>query len=180
MPTSPLRIAALMAGELPDPTDPAWEKKMLSLITRGHLAAWMAGTGERLGVKPNSPLLSRQRLSRAEREEIKRVVEKQLEYLRGFEQARGEMSERAVAARAGMYPGAVKQTYYGARWGDWEIPDELMPGAQVCLTRCLCEIEVRDNEDGTGTLVRRMGGTEHHCDECPPLAGEHPIERRAA
>jgi len=90
------------------------------------------------------------------------------------------MSDGAVQARSDMYPGAVKSTYYGARYGEWDIPDDLMPGNQVCLTRCLCSIEVKDNGDGTGTLTRRMGGTEAHCDECPPLAGDHEVERKAA
>lgn len=177
----PLKLAALMASALPAPGARDWEAQMRAVITRGHLAAWMAGAAERLGVPLDSALLSERRLSRAERAEIKRVVAAQLEYLRGFEQARGDMSEAAVAARADLYPGALKATYYGARWGDWEIPDTLMPGNQKCITRCLCRIDVQDNGDGTGTLTRTMGGTEAgHCDECPPLAGDHPIKRRAA
>lgn len=174
----PLKIAALMAQSLPNPDSAAWEKEMRQVITRGHMAAWMSGTAERLGVKPDSPLLSQRRLSRAERAEITRIVDRQLAYLREFARARGDMSERAVAARADMYPGAVKSTYYGARWGDWEIPDSLLPGNQQCLTRCLCSGHVEDTGDGTGVWVRKMGGTEHHCEECPPLEGEHPITRR--
>lgn len=178
--TDPLRLAALMTEALPDPTSPKWADEMRKVITRGHLAAWMAGTAERLNVPVDSPLLSKARLSRAERDEIKQTVDAQLEYLKKFEQERGDMSEAAIAARADLYPGAVKATYYEARWGDWDIPENLLPGNQQCLTRCLCEIEIRDNDDGTGTLVRSMGGTESHCDECPPLAGEHEIERRHA
>ena len=160
---NPLKLAALMAADLPAPTDPQWDAKMRAVITRGHLAAWMSGTAERLKVPLDSPLLSRQRLSKAERAEIKAVVDKQLAYLRDFERARGDMSEGAITARADMYPGAVKGTYLGARWGDWEIPDTLMPGNQQCLTRCLCTSNVEDNGDGTGVWVRKMGGTEHHC-----------------
>lgn len=176
--TDPLRIAALMAAALPSPDSPTWDRDMRAVITRGHLAAWMAGTAERLGVKADSPLLSRARLSRAERKEINAIVGRQLEYLKGFQAGRGDMSEQAIAARADMYPGAVKSTYYGARWGEWEIPEELMPGAQQCLTRCLCTISVADNDDGTGTLTRKMGGTEHHCEECPPLEGDHEVKRK--
>jgi hypothetical protein len=179
MPADPLRIAALMAQSLPSADDPAWDAKMRAVLTRGHTAAWMAGTAERLGVKPDSALFSQRRLSRAERAEIKAVVEGQLTYLKGFAAARGDMSERAIAARADLYPGAVKATYYAARWGDWEIPAGLMPGMQQCITRCLCKIAgIRDNGDGTGVLVRELGGTEWHCTECPPLAGEHPVRRK--
>lgn len=178
MPSPALKLAALMASDLPSPDAKDWERQMRSLITRGHLAAWMAGTGERLNVKPDSPLLSRQRLSRAEREEIKRVVERQLEYLRGFLKDKGGMSEAQIGARSDLYPGALKQTYLSARWGDWEIPDSLMPGNQQCITRCRCEAHVKDNGDGTGVWVREMKGTERHCTECPPLAGDHPVKRR--
>lgn len=181
MPNAPLRLAALVAADLPKPGAKDWDRQMRAVITRGHTAAWLAGTAERLKVPLDSPLLSRARLSRAERAEISKLVDRQLKYLKDFEQARGDMSERAIAARADMYPGAVRATYYGARWGDWEIPDSIMPGNQECLTRCLCRIsEVRDNNDGTGTLVREMGETEHHCDECSGLAGEHEVQRREA
>lgn len=179
MPTDPLRLAALMAQALPPPTSAAWEREMRQVVTRGHVAAWMAGTAERLGVPLDSPLLNRARLSRAERADITTLVDKQLAYLKQFNAARADMSDAAILARASLYPGALRGSYYGARWGDWEIPDELMPGNQQCVTRCLCTItEVRDNGDGTGTLVRELDGTEAHCDECPGLAGEHAITRR--
>lgn len=168
-----------MASDLPSPDDPQWSSKMRSLITRAHTAAWLVGTGQRLGVEVDSPLLSRQRLSRAERQEIKAIVERQLEYLRSFLKDKGNMSEAAIANRAGLYPGAVSQTYYATRWGDWDIDERLLPGTAQCVTRCKCSISVKDNGDGTGVLTRVMGGTEHHCTECPGLAGDHPVKRRA-
>ncbi len=180
MPDTPDKLAALMTGALPSPTAPDWEAQMRAAITRGHLAAWLAGTGERLGVKPGSALLSEKRLSRAERAEIKALVEAQLAYLRGFAAARGEMSEAQIAARAKLYAQAVKGTYDQARWGDWVIPDYLYPGRQQCQVNCLCRISVRDNGDGTGVLTREMGGTEYHCGECPPLAGEYDVHRKGA
>jgi hypothetical protein len=142
------------------------------------MAAWMAGTAERLGVALDSPLLSRARLSKAERADIAKLVDKQLEYLKQFNAARADMSEAAVMARAALYPGALRGSYYGARWGDWEIPEELMPGNQECVTRCRCVGHVVDNGDGTGVWVRELGGSENSCSECPELAGEHPITRR--
>ena len=179
MSSPPLRIAALVAADLPKSGASDWHDQMKRVITRGHTAAWLAGTSERLGVPLDSPLLSRQRLSRAERAEIAKLVDRQLEYLKGFEEARGDMSEAAVAARSDMYPGAVRSSYYSAKYGDWDIPEELMPGNQTCLTRCLCDISIEDNGDGTGTLTRRLNG-ENHCDECPGLAGEHEIQRKEA
>jgi hypothetical protein len=175
---APLRIAALMAAALPSPDSPRWRAEMERAIAQGHTAAFLMGTAERLKVPVGSALLSERRMSRAERAEIKAAVARQLRYLDGFDPA--GMSEAAVRARAAMYAQAVKQTYYAARWGDWEIPDTLMPGNQACLSNCLCRISVRDNGDGTGVLTREMGGTEHHCDQCPPLVGDHPVKRRAA
>lgn len=181
MPNDPLKLTALMASALPAVDDPKWAEKMRQVITRGHLSAWMLGTAERLGVPPDSPLLSRQRLSRAEREEIKAIVARQIEYLRGFEKDKGAMSEAGISNRASLYPGALSTTYYATRWGDWQIPDQLLPGTAQCITRCKCSISVKDNGDGTGVLTRVMGGVETaHCSECPALAGDHPVKRRGA
>jgi hypothetical protein len=148
-------------------------------IAQGHTAAWLAGTAERLGVTPGSALLNPRNLSRAERAEIKARVAAQLRYLEGFRRAAPGMSEAAIRARAAMYAGAVRQTYMAARWGDWDIPPDLMPGNQTCMSNCRCDLSVRDHGDGTGTLTRTLGG-EQHCDACPPLAGDHPVRRKAA
>jgi len=188
MPTDPARLAALMSDAIASATTAytdggslrAYEKEMQAIIARGHAAAWISGTSERLGVPLDSPLLSQARLSRAERADIKALVSTQLEYLKGFTDAAGDMSSDAVAARAGLYAGAVRSTLYGAQYGDWDIPPELMPGNQECVTNCLCEISVADDGDGKGTLTRVMGGTEHHCTECPGLAGEHAVTRKGA
>jgi hypothetical protein len=179
----PLKLAALMAqaiATIPKPGSPSWQREMERIIARGHTAAWIAGQAERLGVKPDSPLISQARLSRAERAEIKGIVDAQLQYFKGFQADLGSMSEAQIKARAQLYAGGTRQTLYAARWGDWEIPDRLLPCGQKCKARCLCTISIKDNEDGTGVLTRAQGGTEHHCDECPPLAGDHPVKRRAA
>ncbi len=187
----PLRLAALAQTAIAAATERlrsngnigAWEREMRQIIARAHTTAWIVGTAERLGITPDSPLISERRLSRIERNEIKALVSEQLAYLSGFvkDVRSGEMSDAQIAARAGMYAGATRQSYYGARWGDWDIPPSLMPGNQQCVARCRCVISVRDNGDGTGMLTREMGGSgENHCTECPPLAGDHPVTRKAA
>lgn len=179
----PLKLAALMASAisaLPNPGSASWQREMERIIARGHTAAWIAGQAERLGVRPDSPLLSQARLSRAERAEIKAAVAAQMRYFKGFQGDLAGMSEAQIKARALLYSGATRATLYAARWGDWEIPQGLMPGNQDCKARCLCTLSVKDNGDGTGTLTRAMSGTEHHCTACPPLAGDHPVKRRAA
>jgi hypothetical protein len=179
----PLKLAALMAtaiAALPNPGAPSWQREMERIIARGHTAAWIAGQAERLGVKPDSPLISQARLSRAERAEIKGIVDAQLAYFKGFQADIQGMSEAQIKARAQLYAGATRGTLYAVRWGDWEVPQALMPGNQDCVSRCLCTISIKDNGDDTGVLTRAMGGTEYHCTSCPPLAGDHPVKRRAA
>lgn len=167
------RLTALTAAALPAPGARHWRREMERAITTGHTAAWIAGTSGRLGVGPG--LINPRNLSRAERAELKAIVAKQLAYFDGFKES--GMSEAQIAARSALYPGAVRQTYLAARWGDWEIPDNLMPGNQQCITNCKCDISVTDHGDGTGTLTRTMHA-EAHCTECPPLAGDHPVKRR--
>lgn len=158
----------------------AWRRDMERIITTQTTAAYIAATAQRLGVPPDSPLLSRQRLSRAERADIRRQVADQLRFLDGFAADLGRLSPAQVMARAKLYATGPRAFYYAQRWGGWEIPDRLLPGLQACLGNCLCRIDIRDHGDGTGTLTRTMGGTEHHCSECPPLAGDHPVRRRGA
>lgn len=158
-----------------------WQREMERHLTTAHTAAYIAATAERLRIPPDSPLISRQRLSRAERADIRAAVDRQLQYLSGFVRdiQSGDMSDRAIAARANLYGPSVKAFYYQQRWGDWEIPDNLLPGNQQCLSNCRCYLtDILDNGDGTGVLTRVMGGTEQHCTECPPLAGDWPVKRR--
>lgn len=191
MPTPAERLAALVAASIADATGAlarggsvgAWERAMQAALARVHTATFIAATAQRLGISPDSPLISQSRLSRAERADITAQVQAQLKYLKAFaaQVKAGGLSERAVLARALSYAGSVKAPYYAARWGEWEIPTRLLPGMQQCMGNCLCSLtDVKDNGDGTGTLTRVMGGTERHCSECPGLAGDHEVRRKGA
>lgn len=156
---------------------------MQQVLTRGHTAATLAGLAGRLGVPLDSALLSERRLSKAERADIKRVLKAQFAYLAGFRTdiEAGRLSETQIRARADTYAAATRLTYQDARWGDWDIPNDLKPGHQQCMAQCMCRAHVRDNGDGTGVYVRELGGAGvNHCTECPPLAGEYPVKRKAA
>lgn len=175
--TDILKLGALAATAIVDAL-PDWDAAE-RLIRRGHRAAYLAGLAERLSVPLDSALLSEKRLSKIERKEVDKLIDAELKYWKAFDAEKDDLSEGRTNARAAMYGRATRKTYYGSRWGEWEIPDNLMPGNQACLSNCLCKIDVTDNGDGTGVLTRTMGG-ERHCKECPPLAGDHPVNRRAA
>lgn len=155
-----------------------WRRAMERAIVRSQTAAYVAATAERLGVRPATIGT----LSRAERRELQQRIDAQLRYLDGFaaDLKAGKLTMPQAEARAALYAGATRQAYYAARWGDWEIPEHLLPGNQSCVTNCRCRISVEDHGDGTGTLTREMGGTEHHCTECPPLVGSYDVKRRRA
>ena len=181
--TVPLRLAALTATAISSaPTGGGWYAAMERAIAQGHTAAWLAGTAERLGVKPGGALLSERRLSRAERADIKAAVAAQLRYLEGFAAARGEMSEAAIKTRAELYALSTQATYHAARWGDWELPFVPCDGSSECLGRCRCSASVADNGDGSGVYTWTLGAgeSERHCGTCPGRAGDHPVKRRRA
>jgi hypothetical protein len=160
----------------------AWRAEMERTIATAYQATYITATAQRLGVPADSPLISRSRLSRAEREDIRRAVAGQLAYLDRFaaDVAAGKLSPAQIAARANLYGPALKSFYYAQRYGEWEIPSQLLPGNNACLGNCRCTGSITaDNGDGTGVWTRVLGG-ELHCDECPRLAGDHPVKRRRA
>lgn len=117
-------------------------------------------------------------LPEADQQLLTQTVQSELGYFNRFLIEAGAISAAMLAARAALYAGAVRRTYYIARWGDWIIPPELLPGNQVCMGNCKCRITgIRDNGDGSGILNRVMG-SEPHCTECPPLQGDHTVYRR--
>lgn len=151
---APDRIAALLARDiaaitrelLSGGTVANWERRMLDAIARGHAAAAIAGTAERLGVAAGSKLLNERNLSRAERDEIRRAVADQVPYLRGFatDVQAGRLSDAQIAARAGLYAGATRATWGKARWSGAGLPAMPGDGSSECLTQCGCAWAYRD------------------------------------
>ena len=94
-----------------------WQREMERAITTAHTATYIAATAERLRIPADSPLISRQRLSRAERADIRAAVDRQLQYLSGFagDIKSGAMSSEAIAARANLYATSIKPFYYQQR-----------------------------------------------------------------
>jgi len=134
-------------------------RDMRKAIATAHSAATYAAIKERTGIMPKG-------LSRAERNDLKARVAEQLKYYDRFAAQAGDMSDAAVAARAQMYAGAVRGTYYGARYPSLtQVPGD---GNTKCLTNCLCSLDERD--DGIYWILD--GG--EHCADCEAMAEGSP------
>ena len=188
MSTVPDRLTALALAEIERVTRryagvdrQAWEREMERVVTTAHTAATWTAIAER-SRGPLQFAVARLRelaglMPRADRERLRETVQAQVSYLRRFLAEAPTLSPEAILARARLYAGAARTTYYAARYGDWEIPERLLPGRQACQTNCRCTISIRDHGDGIGTLTRDLNG-EAHCLDCPPLAGDHTVFRR--
>lgn len=169
------RIAALLARDIASITQAlvsggsvdAWEKAMLEAIARGHAAAAIAGTAERLGVAAGSKLLNERNLSKIERQGIKSAIAGQLPYLHKFADdiRAGRLSDAQIAARAGLYAGAVRSTWGAARWAGAELPAMPTEGSE-CMTNCKCEW-IQRSDGFYWTLTQA-----EHCPTCLTRASE--------
>lgn len=175
-----LNLVMMMAGALPAPGAKTWRKDMERAIEAGHLAAWLAGSAERLNVPVGSKLLNRKNLSRVERAEIKAAIAAQLPYLERFDRERANLTDGQIRVREQLYAKAIQATYHRARWGDWDIPWVPGDGSTECLGNCLCSVNLVDNGDGTGvyTWTLGKGASEQHCDTCPGREGDHVVKRK--
>lgn len=136
--------------------------EMRRTIATAHSAAFYAASKERTGVMPKG-------LSRAERADLKAAVAAQLKYYDTFAAQAGEMSDAAVAARAQMYAGAVRGTFYGARYpGLNQYPGD---GNTKCLTNCLCSLDEKD--DGIHWELSPV----ENCEDCQAMAAGGPYDR---
>lgn len=170
----PDRIAALLAQDIAAITrqligggsTQRWERAMLEAISRGHAAAAIAGTAERLGVRAGGRLLNERNLSRAERQSIRQAIAQQLPYLQGFAADLGQLSDAQIAARAALYAGATRATYSKGRWEGKGLPDHPASGNTACLVNCKCSWAERD-----GAMYWELGAAEH-CGDCESRASQ--------
>lgn len=158
-------LQAIVAKAIGDvPLDAGFRPAMEAALVKAHTAAVLAAAAERAGVKVDSGLFKG--LSKAERGDIKQAVQEQLGYLSDFDPS--EMSEAAARARAAMYAGSVRGTYFNARYpGLDQVPGD---GNTRCLTNCKCFLTEAD--DG---IHWKLSATEN-CDDCQAMAAGSPYE----
>ena len=146
----------------------AWEKEMARIIARAHTAALIAGTAERAGVPVSDGLF--RGLSRAERNELNATVKAQLDYLSRFvdDVRSGDLSPAQIAARADLYGGPLRATYYRNRYIG--LPYYPADGGTPCLSNCKCSW--RDEE---GVYYWELSASEH-CVGCLEREAKNPYQ----
>ncbi len=172
MADAPLNLHALALDAIQqiDFSKPGWPKAMEAIIARAHTAAAIAAIADRAGVKVDSGLFKG--LSKAERSVIKAVVQKQLDYLKGFVAAAPNMSEAQIKARATLYAGAVKGTFSQTRYPS--LPFHPADGGTPCLTNCKCSW----NDQGGGVYLWTLHADEH-CSGCVTRQSGNPYRAQA-
>lgn len=184
----PDRIAALLAREIADSTRAlldggtpgAWERAMAEAIARGHTAAAIAGEAERSiigrGRAALAKWLGERALPAATRQAIKDAVAGQMPYLRQFaaDVAAGRLSDAQIAARAGLYAGATRATYYASRSYGWDLRDVPIPadGGTSCVSNCKCVAYVEETGDRAEWIYETTAA--EHCPECLERADRSP------
>lgn len=143
----------------------AWRNTMEQAIRRSQTAAYIAATAERLGTTP--ALIKG--LSRAERRELDSRINAQLKYLDGFvrDLRAGKITMAQAQARAAMYAGASRGTYYATRYQG--LPFYPTEGSE-CMTNCKCSWEQKGSD-----YYWRMAAVEH-CPTCSSRAAGSPYQ----
>lgn len=143
-----------------------WEQEMARILAREHTAALIAGTAERAGVPVNPGLF--RGLSRAERAELNATVKAQLGYLKRFadDVRAGRLSPAQIAARAELYAGPARATYYRSRYIG--LPFYPADGGTPCLSNCKCSW--REEE---GVYYWQLSASEH-CNGCLDREARNP------
>lgn len=148
----------------------AWRKAMEVAIRRSQTAAYIAAAAERLGVSPSTF----KGLSRVERKELDQRIAEQLRYLDGFvaDLKAGKLTPAQAAARAALYSGATRGTYYATRYpGLAAYPGD---GGTPCKSNCKCTLEERKG------LIWWILHPAEHCSGCVSRAADSPYTTEAA
>lgn len=146
----------------------AWRRQMEMAIRRSQTAAYIAATAERLGVSPSAV----KGLSRAERKELDARIDAQLKYLDGFvaDLKAGKLTMAQAQARANLYSGATRGTYYATRYQG--LPFYPTEGSE-CMTNCKCSWRQQGKE-----YLWTLHAAEH-CPTCETRAAGNPYQAKA-
>lgn len=145
----------------------AFQAEMVRRLFEGHVAAYLVGRDVR-DLSPQGERL------------IKNAVKEQIDYLNGFaDTIAAEGWREAFAARAQLYAGSIKATFWRARAFGLAMPYYPGDGSTPCLGNCRCSLETvwQDEEELNAEVYWRLGA-EEHCTECPQRAARSPYRFR--
>jgi hypothetical protein len=144
-----------------------FQAEMVRRLFEGQLAAYLVGSqGDTL-----SPQAERL---------IKDAVKAQLPYLDRFaDEIAANGWREALAARAQLYAGSIKPTFWRARAFGLPLPYWPGDGSTPCLGNCRCSLRIDwlDEENLDADVYWHLGA-EHHCGVCPQRAQDSPYRFR--
>lgn len=132
----------------------AFQAEMVRRLFEGHVAAYLVGRDVR-DLSPQGERL------------VKDAVKEQIDYLNGFvDTIAAEGWREAFAARAQLYAGSIKATFWRARTFGLDLPYYPAVGTQ-CLNNCGCSWRIdwidQENLDADCTWIR---GRSDSCATC--------------
>lgn len=141
----------------------AWREGMADLLAVGHVAAYQEGRDS-------------QELGAGSRRQLNATLAEQAGYLNRFaaEIDQRGWEDRKDRARATLYAGALKGSYWrGAAFG-LDLPRYPGDGSTPCIGNCTCRLRIvwLDEEELDADVYWELGGAERHCDQCPRIAAE--------
>jgi hypothetical protein len=155
-----------------------WRRAMEQAIRRSQTAAMIAGVAARDFGGNVRALLSKiigpSALAKGDRARLEQAITAQLKYLDGFvaDLRQGKLTMAQAQARAALYAGASRATFYGAQYpGLNAYPGD---GGTPCMGNCKCSLEQQ------GDLIYWRLHPAEHCDGCVSRASASPYHARAA
>lgn len=138
----------------------AWRREMERAIRISQTASYIAAVKDRTGVLPKG-------LSRAERRELDARIAAQVKYLDGFvaDLKASKLSPAQAAARANLYAGPTRATYYATRYPS--LPFYPCEGTE-CKSNCKCSWR-QEGKEYHWTL-----SAAEHCPTCQQRASGNP------
>lgn len=150
--------AALAAGRISVDT---WQQLVARDLLVGHYAAMMTGRETK-------------DLSTPARNQVLTTVAEQVDYLNRFADQIAQTGwQEAYGARALLYAGSVKGTFWRGRTFGLDLPYMPGDGSSECLGNCGCRWDIAydgDPEDLNAT-ARWVRGKDDSCETCVQRAG---------
>jgi len=144
-----------------------WQILVAKDLYAGHYAAYMLGRGTKDIGEPSRKLVTS-------------IVAEQVDYLNAFANQIDKDGWRdAFGARAAMYIGSIKQSYYRGKTFGIDMPFVPGDGSTPCLSNCRCHMTIDwlDEENLDADVYWKLGA-EDHCGVCPERAAQSPYRFR--